>query len=105
MARACVSCPSEAKQGRGRLDCFGEGHSSHYPELKIAARSRGRERNGTERERRGHCGDQIARSEVGMPWLFMPANPSEQHAPIVWAEGAEMPCPVIGRVIFVVATA
>ena len=32
-------------------------------------------------------------------WLFLPADPSE-HSPIVWAEGGEMPCPVIGRVAF-----
>jgi len=35
-------------------------------------------------------------------WLFLPAVPSEQHPPIVWAEGTELPCPIIGRVVFVV---
>ncbi len=35
-------------------------------------------------------------------WVFVPAGPSEKYAPLVWAEGSEEPCPVIGRVIFVV---
>ena len=37
-------------------------------------------------------------------WLFLATNPSEQHPPMVWAEGAEVPCPVIGRVVSVFAS-
>ncbi len=37
-------------------------------------------------------------------WLFLPAAPLEKHPPIVWAEGTEVPCPVIGRVVFVFAS-
>jgi hypothetical protein len=37
-------------------------------------------------------------------WVFLTANQSGNHPPIVWAEGADVPCPVIGRVVFVFAT-
>jgi len=36
-------------------------------------------------------------------WLFLPANPSERHTPIVWSEDAGSPCPIIGSVVFVFA--
>ena len=38
-------------------------------------------------------------------WLFLPAGEDEEHPAVVWAEGAGVPCPVVGRVVFVFATA
>jgi len=34
-------------------------------------------------------------------WLFLSTATSEKHPPIVWVEGAETGCPIVGRVVFV----
>ena len=52
--------------------------------------------------RQGCCIRRLQKAEGN--WLLLPTKPSEKVMPMVWADGSQEECPVIGKVVFVFAT-